>query len=216
MIFNEDNLRAGLKTFTNKDRPRYAKAHENYSAKVNDGATTELALEYALAESVKGLPKKDEKLRVARRAAGFSRLYDLRKKHSSSDTSSSTTTKTLPITPAKPKNKVHTEKLPAHLRPFNVGFVRVGKWVIIVLLAIFFGFVVTWALEDVQRSMGNDPQDWIPVVVVPPFAALFIYITYLREKSKAKRNKERNEHRDPSKKERDTRREPSKVSSTPA
>jgi len=198
MIFNEDNLREGLNTFTNKDRPRFAKAHETYSVEIEYGSTPEIALERALAGAVKGLPNKDEKLKIARRAAGFSRLYDLRKKHSSSTESSSTTTKTLPVTPAKPKKEVHTEKLPAHLRPFNVGFVRVGKWVIIVLLAIFFGFVVTWGIEDIHRSMGNDPQDWIPWVIVPPFAALFFYLAYKREKKKAKRQKGRVEHRDPS------------------
>jgi len=197
MIFNEDNLREGLNTFTNKDRPRFAKAHETYSVEIEYGSTPEIALERALAGAVKGLPNKDEKLKIARRAAGFSRLYDLRVKHPSPNKRTPTPTRALPVTHDKSKKK-DVEKLPAYQRPFNVGFKRVGKWGLLVAMAILVGFLATWGIEDIHRSMGNDPQDWIPWVIVPPFAALFFYLAYKREKKKAKRQKGRVEHRDPS------------------
>jgi len=215
MIFNEDNLRAGLNTFTDPAKPRYGKAFENYSTKINDGMTSALALEYALAEAVKGLTNKDEKLKNARIAAGFSRRYDLRTKRSAAE-SSSTTTKVLPVTEGKPKNKMTLEKARALRDKSNLVFQSIIKWIAIVAVAIAIGFGISFLLEADQLGRGNVPQVWIEWLVVPFVAAFLIVAAYIIDKYRAKRKKERNEHRDPSTKDRDKRREPSRVSSTPA
>ena len=194
-IFNEDNLRKGLDTFTDPAKPRYGKAFENYSAEVEYGTTPELAIERALEIAVKGLTNKDEKLKNARKAAGFSRLHDLRNKLSS-DESTATTTKVLPVTHDKTKSKTTLEKARALRDKSNSVFQRIIKWIAIVAVAIAAGYAVTFLLEGITLAKGNEPQTWIPYFVVPIVFFMVIIIAVLRAKHTAKRKEERDEHRE--------------------
>ena len=98
----------------------------------------------------------------------------------------------------------------------NLVFQSIIKWIAIVAVAIAIGFGISFLLEADQLGRGNVPQVWIEWLVVPFVAAFLIVAAYIIDKYRAKRKKERNEHRDPSTKDRDKRREPSRVSSTPA
>jgi hypothetical protein len=77
MAFNEDNLRAGLDTFTQPAKPRYQEAFKNYSKEINEGTTPKLAVERALTLAVKGLADKQNKLDTALAAAEEAQLPEL-------------------------------------------------------------------------------------------------------------------------------------------
>jgi hypothetical protein len=74
MTYNEDNLRAGLDTFTKPDKPRYLEAFKNYGKQIDEGATSKFAVEHSLTIAVRGLPDKQNKLNNALIAAEEAQL----------------------------------------------------------------------------------------------------------------------------------------------
>lgn len=70
MPYNEENLRAGLNTFTKPNFARFKDAVELYNEEVAGGISQRLAIEHALASAVTKLKDEKAKLQAARKAAG--------------------------------------------------------------------------------------------------------------------------------------------------
>jgi len=169
MAFSEKNLRAGLDTFTKPARPRYEEALKNYQS-AKKKTTPLLAIEAALTLAVKGLTNKEDKLKVAREAAGVT-LAQRSQLPTQSIPTRSFATKVREMAEKRAVAKLSSTSPKARKGPI-IGWTLAG--------GIPVGLAITFLLQSVLSNIsgGDGSFPWVPFLVYPfviPFFVIFGY-----------------------------------------
>ena len=174
MAFSEKNLRAGLDTFTKPARPRYEEALKNYQS-AKKKTTPLLAIEAALTLAVKGLTNKEDKLKVAREAAGVTLAQR-----------SQLPTQSIPTRLSFMTKVRETAKKGAVAKPSSTSpKARKGPIILWFFIGIAAAIAITWVLQGLLSNLsgGHGEFPWVPFLVYPCIVSVSTLIGYLKATS---------------------------------
>ena len=173
MAFSEKNLRAGLDTFTTPAKPRYEEALKNYQS-AKKKTTPLLAIEAALTLAVKGLTNKEDKLKVAREAAGVTLAQR-----------SQLPTQSIPTRSFATKVREMAEKRAVAKLSSTSPKARKGPIILWFFIGIAAALAITFLLQGLLLNLsgGHGEFPWVPFLVYPCIVSVSTLIGYLKATS---------------------------------